>query len=347
MGLREQRLQILIVGGDPSVWVGISSGRKVSASQIVMPGELDAVSLRRDFGSIDAIVVVTLAGDPDPCLPLRVIREAGLHRRTVVLADHRDHRTASESLEIGVGAYLVRGASPEKVSMAIAMVASGGGMFDSPAATVLRNASSTLHPSRGAMGAARALASALELKDTYTGGHAERVTAMAMRLARASMLNNVIASDALEAAFLLHDVGKIGIPESILSKPGPLTDTERRVLETHPILGERIIAPLGLPEAVRNVIRHHHERWDGTGYPDRLTGMHIPAEARVFAVADVLDAMTSIRPYREPVSFDEAIAEIKANAGEQFDPTLCEIAEDAFLGGPTSLLEATRRDLVL
>lgn len=347
----EPDLQILIVGGDPSVWVAISSdrslGRKVRASQIVMPRDLDAATLRRNLGSIDAIVVVTSPGDPDPCFPLRVIRDAGLHRQTVVLADGKDHRTASESLAIGVGAYLIRGAPPEKVSMAIAQVASGGGMFDAPAAHVLRTTANSLHPTGGAMGAARALASALELKDTYTGGHAERVTAMAMRLATASMLTNVIPSDALEAAFLLHDVGKIGIPESILSKTGPLTDTERRVLETHPILGERIIAPLGFPEAVRNVVRHHHERWDGTGYPDRLVGIHIPAEARVFEVADVLDAMTSTRPYRQPVSFNEALAEIQAHAGRQFDPALCEIAEDAFRGMLAPSLHASKPDVTL
>jgi HD-GYP domain-containing protein (c-di-GMP phosphodiesterase class II) len=163
---------------------------------------------------------------------------------------------------------------------------------------------------------------------------------MAMRLAEFAWLDDAIPSDAMEAAFLLHDVGKIGIPETILTKPGGLGDTERRVLQTHPILGERIVAPLGFPDVVRQVIRHHHERWDGSGYPDGLAGQEIPAAARLFSIADALDAMTSLRPYRRPISFEEAIAEIVRGSGTQFDPQLCALAEQVFLETPTiSLVE--------
>lgn len=190
------------------------------------------------------------------------------------------------------------------------------------------------------MAAARALASALELKDTYTGGHAERVTALAMRLARAADLDTESPADALEAAFLLHDVGKIGIPDSILTKPGVLTDTERRVLNVHPILGERIVEPLEFPDCVRRVIRHHHERWDGRGYPDGLSKTQIPRAARVFAIADVIDAMTSIRPYRKPVTFEAAIQEVLRHAGTQFDPALAALAEATFLDSPVEVLES-------
>jgi HD-GYP domain-containing protein (c-di-GMP phosphodiesterase class II) len=134
----------------------------------------------------------------------------------------------------------------------------------------------------------------------------------------------------MEAGFLLHDVGKIGIPESILNKPGGLSDTERRVLNTHPILGERIVAPLGFPISVGHVIRHHHERWDGGGYPDGLAGEAIPGAARLFSIADSIDAMTSIRPYRRPVTFEAAIDEVMAQAGAQFDPTLAALAREVF-----------------
>jgi ribonuclease P protein subunit RPR2 len=154
---------------------------------------------------------------------------------------------------------------------------------------------------------------------------------MAIRLARAALHQDALPSEALEAAFLLHDVGKIGIPESILNKPDRLTDTERQVLNTHPILGERIVAPLGFPAVVGQVIRHHHERWDGTGYPDGLAGDKIPAAARIFQIADSIDAMTSIRPYRLPITFPEAVHDIMANAGTQFDPSLCLLMRDVFL----------------
>jgi HD-GYP domain-containing protein (c-di-GMP phosphodiesterase class II) len=214
--------------------------------------------------------------------------------------------------------------------LAISQVAGGGAFYDAPAASVLHG-NEDAQAMGSMMSAARALASALELKDTYTGGHAERVTHMAIRLARAALLEDAMPSEALEAGFLLHDVGKIGIPESILNKPAGLTDTERRVLNTHPILGERIIAPLGFPVCVGQVVRHHHERWDGTGYPDRLRGEDIPGAARLFSIADSIDAMTSIRPYRLPVTFEEAVNEIKSHAGTQFDPDLAMLASEVFL----------------
>lgn len=327
--MTQPKLQILVVGGDPSVWVAISARLPESSSRIIDAADFDDDALAKSSGEVDAIVVVTSAGDPDPLRPLRVVQRAGMNERTLVLADAADHRTAGEALDLGVAGYLMRGSPSEKVAAAIVHILTGGSVLDAPAEAVRRTNGAEPNAA-GAMGAARALASALELKDTYTGGHAERVTAMAMRLAKTSMLLDVVPADALEAAFLLHDVGKIGIPDSILNKSGVLTDTERRVLETHPILGERIIAPLGFPHIVREVIRHHHERWDGGGYPDGLAGLDIPAAARVFAVADVIDAMTSIRPYRQPVTFEEALAEIKAQSGKQFDPALCELIDHAF-----------------
>ena len=189
------------------------------------------------------------------------------------------------------------------------------------------------------MGAAKALASALEMKDTTTGGHTERVAALAMRLAGEALLVDALPSEALRAAFLLHDVGKIGIPESILTKPTTLTFTERQLIETHPILGEKIIAPLGLPQVIHDVVRHHHERWDGEGYPDRLAGPSIPPAARLFAIADAVDAMTSTRPYCRPLSFESAVREVIARAGTQFDPQLAVIAERTFLEETISLLD--------
>jgi ribonuclease P protein subunit RPR2 len=323
-------LRILVVGGDTALWVGLSSGFSGRASQLFVPRDFDLIDMAVAGDDVDAVVVVIAADDPDPCAPLRAISAAGFQRRTIVVADRDDRRTAGEALATGVGGYIVRGASIDRIAAAVEQVATGGSMYDSPAAELLHRSFDPGAHAAGAMSAARALASALELKDSYTGGHAERVTALAVRLARAAALDD-FPPEALEAAFLLHDVGKIGIPESILIKPAGLTDTERRVLRTHPILGERIIAPLGFPDCVRQVVRHHHERWDGSGYPDGLSGTDIPAPARVFSIADVIDAMTSIRPYRRPVGFERAIAEIVSKAGTQFDPRLCALVEKEFL----------------
>jgi HD-GYP domain-containing protein (c-di-GMP phosphodiesterase class II) len=324
-----KRLRTLIVGGDASLWIALSS-ELPGSSQIVVPNDIDAFTLKTTAKEIDVVIVVTEHSSPDPLAQVRTVREAHLERRTIVIAAGSDQRTAAESLGLGIAGYVVRGTSARHIARAIEQVAGGGAFYDAPAAAVLQRSEDT-RSTGTMMSSARALASALEFKDTYTGGHAERVTSLAIRLARAALHKDALPSEALEAAFLLHDVGKIGIPESILNKPDSLTDTERRVLNTHPILGERIVAPLGFPEVVRHVIRHHHERWDGTGYPDGIAGENIPAAARIFQIADSIDAMTSIRPYRLPVTFQKAVEDIMANAGTQFDPSLCLLMRDVFL----------------
>jgi diguanylate cyclase (GGDEF)-like protein len=164
------------------------------------------------------------------------------------------------------------------------------------------------------------LAGALERKDVGTAEHSHRVLAYASELALA--VSPVLLDDpSLEYGFLLHDLGKIAVPDRILQKPGPLTGAERELVEQHPLLGAELLDGVALlaGEGIR-VVRSHHERWDGRGYPDRLRGDEIPLGARVFAVADSLDAMTSNRPYRAPIAWEEAVDEIKEQAGRQFDP---------------------------
>jgi HD-GYP domain-containing protein (c-di-GMP phosphodiesterase class II) len=126
---------------------------------------------------------------------------------------------------------------------------------------------------------------------------------------------------------VLHDVGKIGIPEAILLKPGPLTADEWTILRRHPEIGADICRPLGLSRTLMPVVRHHHERWDGTGYPDRLRGDQTPLGARVVGLVDAFDAMTHDRPYRPARSSAEALEEIRSQAGRQFDPALTQIFE--------------------
>lgn len=337
--MTERPLRMMLLGGEPSLWVEISSAISSRSTQILVPRDISVDSLRSIAGDIDVVVVALESDDPDPCASLRVLRDAGLQRATVVLANSDNQRVAAEALEIGVGGYLRKNTRADDLALAVLHISKGGVYLDAPAAAVAHGMLGTDEKrTPGLLGAARALASALEFKDTYTGGHAERVTALAIRLAGAALIPGALPSEALEAAFLLHDVGKIGIPESILSKPGGLTDTERRVLQTHPILGERIIAPLGFPDVVAQVVRSHHERWDGAGYPDGLHGDNIPAAARIFTIADVLDAMTSLRPYRRPIPFEEAVGEVIRNAGTQFDPQLAALAEEVFLDEPVELL---------
>jgi putative two-component system response regulator len=164
---------------------------------------------------------------------------------------------------------------------------------------------------------------ALEAKDIYTKGHSERVAEWAVRLSRWKGLPQAEQRVA-QAAGLLHDIGKMGISEAILLKPGPLTPEEFDQVRAHAVEGERICQPLQFARTLLPAIRHHHERWDGTGYPDRLKGQAIPEEARILAVADAYDAMTSNRPYRPAMSHDEALSNLLRGIGKQWDPDLVE-----------------------
>jgi response regulator RpfG family c-di-GMP phosphodiesterase len=170
-----------------------------------------------------------------------------------------------------------------------------------------------------------ALASALESKDTGTRAHSQRVQRYATALATAIGEQSVVKDQSTPYGFLLHDVGKIGIPDGILQKPGPLSPAERRRMQTHTVLGEAMLSAVAFlqGEGLR-IVRSHHERWDGRGYPDGLARSEIPLGARVFAVADSLDAMTSHRPYRRAMSWNAARTEILRQSKRQFDPDVVE-----------------------
>lgn len=162
----------------------------------------------------------------------------------------------------------------------------------------------------------------LELKDPYTRGHSERVANYALMLAEEMKQFDKEDLKMFYNACLLHDIGKINIPDHILMKPGFLTEEEFKVIKTHPVVGEGVIKNVaGLQDGL-SVIRSHHERWDGTGYPDQLVNEAIPILARITAIADAFDAMTSSRSYRSALSVEEAYKRIIAGSGTQFDPGL-------------------------
>ena len=170
----------------------------------------------------------------------------------------------------------------------------------------------------------KSISSALDSKDPYTHGHSLRVTLYAMILAQEIGLNGKELEE-IETAGLLHDIGKIGIPQKILCKPGKLTDEERKIMMLHPENSERLIANIKKLKGISTWLKNHHEKWDGTGYPQGLKGEEIPLSARIIEIADTYDAMTSTRPYRDALPHEVAIEEVKKCAGTQFDPRLAEI----------------------
>jgi len=185
----------------------------------------------------------------------------------------------------------------------------------------------------------RALTNAVEARDAYTGKHAERVAAYGLELAR--RVDPGLAEDPqTEFGFLLHDVGKVAIPDGILHKPEPLAAEEQQLMRRHPQIGYEILGEVPFLAEAARIVRAHHERYDGSGYPDGLAGEEIPLAARLFAVADALDAITTERPYRPSAALAEARRTIAKGAGRQFDPA----AVAALDAVPDDVLEAIRNE---
>ena len=170
----------------------------------------------------------------------------------------------------------------------------------------------------------RALVTALDTRDEETQGHSLRVVKYTLKLAELLGVRDENQLKILEYGSLLHDIGKIGIPDAILKKPGKLTTEEWDIMRTHPMVGYKILHRIEFLEEASQIVLHHHEKYDGTGYPDKLSGGNIPLGSRIFAVADTVDAMTSERPYRKALSFEVASEELIKHSGLQFDPKVVE-----------------------
>lgn len=184
----------------------------------------------------------------------------------------------------------------------------------------------------------RGLAIAVEAKDTYTGGHLHRVSLYGMAIT-AVVAPEHAEDPQFEYGFLLHDVGKLAVPDAVLMKDGPLDDVEWAMIKGHPEAGRTNLDKIPFLAAANEIVHAHHERWDGTGYPRGLKGEEIPLGARIFPLADVFDAMTTTRPYRSALSIEAARLEVQRGRGAQFWPD----AVDAFMSIPVAELDSVRR----
>ena len=187
-----------------------------------------------------------------------------------------------------------------------------------------------------------ALATAIEAKDHTTGGHIERVRKLGLLLA-AEIVPRETRDPQMAYGFLLHDIGKLAVPDAILRAPGRLSDEEWTRMRRHPEEGVRMLANVPFLDKALDVVNYHHERWDGGGYPEGLRGEEIPLWARIFAVVDALDAMTAERPYRAARSYAAALEEIRQHSGTQFDPTVVEALEGLDPAVVAPLLEPTQQ----
>lgn len=199
--------------------------------------------------------------------------------------------------------------------------------FASQAAVAIRNAQMLERAQTTYYQTISSLANALEARDSYTRGHSERVTMLAHELGKRLNLGPR-DMDLIQQSGLLHDIGKIGVADEVLNKPSDLSHEERKEIEHHPEFGNTILGQLRFMDEASKAILHHHERYDGTGYPAGLLGAEIPLPARVIAIADAWDAMTSDRPYRDAMNKEDALAEIVSNSGKQFDPDVVRVFLD-------------------
>jgi ribonuclease P protein subunit RPR2 len=305
----------------------------------------------------DAIVLdVSMPGLDGVGLCARLKGSRATRDIPVVLLTGSDMATEATAQEVGADALLLKPFSPLELLAVVERVSAGlhampfrASRKKQPGEQLLLYARDLRHLLELERGQRRllesayhetvtALAGALESKDSGTGQHSQRVHHYALELAQGTA-PEVAEDESVAYGFMLHDVGKIGIPDHILQKPGALTPAERRLMETHTVLGEQLLRGVSfLQGSGLRVVRSHHERWDGDGYPDGLVAKDIPVAARIFAVADALDAMTSDRPYRAAMTWAAAGRELVSQSGKQFDPTVI----DAFRSRERSLRRIRR-----
>jgi diguanylate cyclase (GGDEF)-like protein len=342
-GSERHPLRVLVVDDDPSLRMLLRTTFEIIDIDVEEAESTPAAEAKISLRPPDVMVLdVDLPGEGGLVLCRRLRTNPVSARIPVVLLTGLHELTEEEAAAAGANALLRKPFSPLELLSTIERLA--GGLYEGPFqlmaeerppeqlllyAQDLRRLLEIERSQRMLLQqayeeTASALAAALESKDFGTSAHSQRVRRYATELAR-TLDSRLLADQSLEYGFLLHDVGKIGVPDSILLKRGALTPSERRVMQSHTLLGEQMLRDVPLLQGQGlSVIRSHHERWDGSGYPDGLTGEQIPAGARVFAVADALDAMTSDRPYRAARDWSEAMGEIESGAEAQFDPGVVE-----------------------
>ncbi|MEX1183873.1 MAG: HD domain-containing phosphohydrolase [Gemmatimonadota bacterium] len=311
---------ILVVDDDAALRGTLTRALTRLGHHVMTCASLQAALDELDRSTFDLVITDLRLPEGSGLDLLAGVRQRWPDTRTILMSGLAQTEDAAVAIQHGVSHLLLKPFDLEElqscVDKALAQVldrSDGRTMADAMA--VQRDAQSRMWVLR----AAHALAAAVEAKDAYTAGHAARVTAYSLVIADCMGYDDVAR---LQLATDLHDVGKIGVPDAVLNKAGALTPDEFDEIKRHPAAGERILRPLIDDTVVLGVVRSHHERWDGLGYPDGLSGEMIPRGARIVAAADTLDAMTSARAYRDALPWDIAVSEILRCGGTQFDPAV-------------------------
>jgi putative nucleotidyltransferase with HDIG domain len=278
-------------------------------------------ALRRAAAADVVVADLELLCSGDLEANVTALRAAAARPEVVVAADDPEPETVQAALLAGARSLLVLSGDVRQVQATVEAALDGRGPLAVEALRPLLDRHAVmLGPDRSRERAfVESLAAAIAVKDAVTSAHLRNVTQLALAVA-AHVEPRLGADEGFVVGCLLHDVGKIAVPVAILRKRGPLTPSEWDVMRGHPATGARVLGPLRRLPTVVDVVRHHHERWDGTGYPDRLAGEAIPPAARIFSVCDALEAMTAARPYRDAVPVAAALERLDEGSGTQFDP---------------------------
>jgi response regulator RpfG family c-di-GMP phosphodiesterase len=303
------------------------------------------------FGAARPPLTVTDINMPvmDGLTFLKEVRAVDPDAAILVLTGVGDVHTAVESLKFGAFDFIVKPVNMEELLIAAERALEHRQLLmerreyqrtlERQVAEATRELASTLRELEDTYRCTlEALGSAIDTRDLGTHAHSNRVRGYSLVIARAHGVPEADLRD-IERGVLLHDIGKIGIPDAILLKPGPLTPDEWRIMRTHPEIGRQVLERIPFLKPAVPIVYHHHERWDGTGYPLGLSGADIPLGARIFAVADALDAMTFDRPYSRAISLEAARTEIQRCAGSHFDAAVVL----TFSGLPLEIFEEIRR----
>ncbi len=304
------KASILIVDDDPKFRKTLSDILKAKGyAPIAMVKGKTALDRVKEERPAVAIIDLRLP-DMEGLKVMEKIKKRSPRTECIVLTGYGSQASAIEAVNLGAYGYMQKPYDAEQLVVTIRR------------AIEKREAGEALK--RAALETVKAVSSIVEASDPYTSGHSAMVTEIAIEIAQEMGLVNG-QLDTVRIAGPLHDVGKVGIPSSVLNKPAGLTEAEWVMVRAHPVVSANVAEQVTAFQAAVPVIRHHHERWDGTGYPDGLKGEEIPLLARILAVADGFEAMTSERPYRRARTEEEALAELEKGTGTQWDPEVVKV----------------------
>ncbi|HEX2294663.1 MAG TPA: HD domain-containing phosphohydrolase [Actinomycetota bacterium] len=287
-----------------------------------------ALEMTRKIAPDVAIVALDLSPG---CSLVRGLRDSCPDTRVIVLADRLDGADSAllDALASGAVGAIYKESSSDDLARALASSSQQTPVVVDEATGLLLGSyvDAMTEKRQRDRATIEALAAAVEVRDAVTGQHLHRVTELATRCVDA-IDPDLAKNEEVVFGFMLHDIGKIGVPDAILNKRGPLDAAEREVMRRHPELGVKIVEPIGFSPMATDVILHHHERWNGEGYPEGLRREEIPVTARAFAVADAYDAMTSDRPYRAALPAGDSLQVLKDAAYTEFDPDIVDVFID-------------------